>query len=298
MNQKKKPIHLPTQSQPVSLDADSYGEIFRRWENKSSEVTKKWRSDFVSCLKNKQHRWRELILEGGRNLSRDERENIGAMLHRANGDPLIYLSLKGIPPLAILPVVEEWEARRDVLTRLRQRLRSRADWKEDIKLFRKTARHLDAYWVLLGDEANRIKESLTKLASTIESTQEHHRLPLGTGRKGGPPRVEFPAVVTCLAWIVIIHEIGTNGLKTASAMKIQRHLRPYWGPITAILIAAFPEWFNGAVNPIRNVKNAYRGYGKTRGAVDTPLRGNISVYAPPGHLEKLKWWELARRTRR
>jgi len=302
--QEKGANHLS----PASSHADarperkSYDKVITCWAEDGDRATLGWRRGFLFRLKQKGG-WHDLISEGGRGLREDERENIRGLLNDADGDPLMYLNLSGIPPITILRELEAWKAREDSLTRLRERLRSKTKWREDLKLFEKTERTLDAYRPLLGDEGNQIKESLAKAASTIESVQRHNRLPPGTQRKGEPPRIEFPPVVICLVWILIVHLIGIGRLQERSEKEIRSLLRPYWGPITAILMAAFPQWFTTREgkpigNPIRNVKNAYNYYGKLKEAIETPAGDNVWLYAPPGHLKKLKWWEATWPTRR
>lgn len=288
-NRKKSPPLLPTQDRErkgldeelenASLNQTDYEKVLSLWVEEGSNRWlpiriiggEQWRRRFIGDLKEKRQVWRELIRKGTKRPNSLDKEDIDYWLILADGDPLMFLNLAGTPPLKILCELEKWSSGIETMNRLREGFRSKA-FVDDIKLLKKAVRVVDKYQPLIrtyidftnylysfAEQKHRDIEykpvsapknlpdsnSLEPVMKIIQNAQEIGLAPPGIKERGGPPKVEFPHIVKVLAVIT------TKESWPVKESKI------HWGAITALLMAAFPKWFKGANDPIRNVKNAY-----------------------------------------
>lgn len=249
------------------------------WLPAEMDAGREWRASFVRKLKGyKERRWFREIVETEKKTPAE-----WDWLSEADGDPLMFLNLAGVPPLAILCELEYWKVQHDTLNRLRERLRSKSTWQQDVKDLNKASHLLDYYKPLLNCYLGLVNYSIYRgpdgnsVKAVADMIQEAQRIGLtlpGAANKGGPPKVEFPVLVRSLVWLTITKgkmpdewKLDLSKLKKGERQRILKeseepNRKIQWAAITALLWAAFPKWFdrdgNPIVNPIRSVKYAFK----------------------------------------
>lgn len=271
------------------LEPDAYKNVVSLWVERGCLAWlsgdeprwQRWRDKLGSHLKNGKDRWKKIIRDGAKRPNWSEEDNIRYWLDEADGDPLMFLNLAGVPPLDTLFILEDRKRQMDLSLPVwrRFRFRKEGDKEKDINQLTKAARVLDSYELLLGDYIKIINrlEGKDDLIPTlyIPTLPSKNKLPIpdkypkGDGlraiaeiirnaktlglipsswekedKRGGAPKAGFPHLVKDLTRIVQRH-LGERWEKVS------------WGAITALLMAAFPEWFKRDKDPIRNVKTAY-----------------------------------------
>ena len=281
---------VETELGKLKLTPEEYGRLLSWWQEKgwfrwlgANETTKGWRADFLAKMNADRGQWKEMILKGARRVGWSTRENIRHWLSTADGDPLMFLNLAGVSPLAILCELEYWKIQNDNLDRLRQSFRPKLVLGRDLGDLKKAATLLDEYKPLLDAYANfaRVasqrtlgytpltvpakmpdRESIMAVVEIAEEAKRIGLLPPGAANRGGPPHVELPALARRLMSIIMITVVVIQQLQEFDDQEVKQRVeicfRSYWGAITSILIAAFPRWVKQDKDPIRNVKNAYK----------------------------------------
>ncbi len=94
------------------------------------------------------------------------------------------------------------------------------------------------------------------MAQLIKDAKKNDLVPPWTYSRGAPPKEEFYRTV------IVLKGICDSGIsanrKKNKLLSISAAEKSLWGVITAILMAAYPNWFTHQVNPVRNVKNAHK----------------------------------------
>lgn len=272
------------------LEAEAYKNVVSLWVERGCLAwlrgdephLQRWRDKLGSHLKNGSDRRKKIIRDGTKRPNWSEQENVRHWVEEADGDPLMFLNLAGVPPLDTLFMLEDRKRQMDLSLPVwkRFRFRKEGDKEEDIAHLTKAARVLDSYELLLGDYIkiiNRLEGKddliLTLYNPTLPSKNKFpipDKYPKGDGlraiaeiirnaktlglipsswekedKRGGARKAGFPHVVKDLTRIAQRH-LGERWEKVS------------WGAITALLMAAFPEWFKRDEDPVRNVKNAYK----------------------------------------
>ena len=94
------------------------------------------------------------------------------------------------------------------------------------------------------------------MAQLLRDAKKNELVPPWTYSRGAPPKEEFYRSVMGLKGFCS-SGISANRKKN-KRLSISVAQKASWGAITAILMAAFPNWFTRQENPVRNVKNALK----------------------------------------
>lgn len=79
----------------------------------SQETRNDWRINFLKRIKSLGDEWGDIMVAGMKRLPESERETVLERFNEAaEGEPLFYLNLCGVPPLEVLSGLEETEVRR------------------------------------------------------------------------------------------------------------------------------------------------------------------------------------------
>ena len=90
----------------------------------------------------------------------------------------------------------------------------------------------------------------------LRDAKKNELVPPRTYSRGAPPKEEFSR---CVMGLKGICESGISaGRKKNKLLSISVAEKASWAAITAILMAAFPNWFKRQENPVRDVKNALK----------------------------------------
>jgi hypothetical protein len=110
---------------------------------------------------------------------------------------------------------------------------------------------------------------LRSIAWIIKNGDKLGLIPPGTNRKGGPTKDMLSYAAhdlqrICESEMEESLEQEQDGERRLSILIGRKVLL---GPLTALLMASFPEWFKREVNPVRNVRNAIKAFrsGKSAG---------------------------------
>jgi len=94
------------------------------------------------------------------------------------------------------------------------------------------------------------------MAQLLRDAKKNDLVPPWTYSRGAPPKEEF---YRCVMGLKGICESGISAnRKKIKLLSNSVAKKASWGAITAILMAAFPNWFKRQENPVRNVRNAFK----------------------------------------
>jgi len=249
------------------------------WHRRQKKTGQLWRKQFVERLKNEKNKWKALneeekekalIHREATQPSSLDLEYIDYWLEEASGDPLTFLNLVGVSPWRVLAALEHVDDTRQISGHQKNRFRSERYRQPDAKKLETAAQVLSYNRAELEEPGNYIDcdyiiMKLRRMARRLQKPREKGRVPPWMeGKKGALPKEELCRLVFSLVGIyessMKLHdpshsskskeEIGTERDKISAGRKAK------WGAITAILLTAFPEWFRGDRNHVRNVKNA------------------------------------------
>jgi len=236
-------------------------------DRNSKDPIKDRREQFLNRLREGRSRWGSLILSGRK---RDEdRIKIDELLAKVRDDPLKFLNLCGVSPYQILAEIDLRYERQENLGPLWKKLRSARERKKDAKLLRKAEGLVKIYKPATIAFSSSHIDPASGINDTIKVVEnlKHGESPSELDQKGASPNREFRVAV----WRLVNETNKQMNLPSLpGSTKFSRSIHPdisvgqkaIWGSITAILMAAFHEWFKGTRDPARKVKNAYRQAGK------------------------------------
>lgn len=272
------------------LSKDEYRSVLSLWKKfgylmpgpqPSKEI-------FIRSLIDRSEKCREMIRQGRSRLSESEREDFVCLLRESEGDPLRFLNLTGVPLGDILAEMEYLSIQKrtqDLVTEMR---RSKVRRKDAANSIRKAAQHMDDARPLVdgylwwANHLDVVPERLVRrpawevpnrdqyprgdwlraVAWILENAEKLHLIPSGTDRKGGPRKDLLGYAAYKLRRICesAMEESLKQERDEQKISKIFIGRSILWGSLTAILMASFPKWFVRDVNPVRNVRNAFRKY--------------------------------------
>jgi len=243
------------------------------WHRRQKKTGQLWRKQLVERLKIEKEKWKALIKIGATQPSSLDREYIDHWLEEAGGDdPLMFLNLVGVSPWRVLVDLEHVDDTRQISGHQKKRFRSERYRRPDAKKLVTAVQVLSYNRAELEESGNYIDYDymimkLRRMARRLQKPREKGRVPPWMeGKKGALPKEELYRLVFDL---VGIYESGMklydppHSSKSKEEIetdrdKISASRKAKWAAITAILMAAFPNWFTLQVNPVRNVKNAFK----------------------------------------
>ncbi|MDP2605266.1 MAG: hypothetical protein Q8S00_22215 [Deltaproteobacteria bacterium] len=299
--ERPKPDSLEPVLQGARLDRDQYRRLLNWWvangtQPKDTDAVKNWRERFIRALSADSYRWRELIQRDVKRLDERSKCKILDWLADAGGDPLMFLNLANVAPYHVLFQLDYWKAINDIVDCLRKEVRK--PFRDDIKILKKAVRIVDLYqpvlncyldwrdyWKTLEAEGRKLANvkaidtsgviadanSIANVLSIIEVAEEIGLLSMGEKKRGGPSKTVLSYVVQHL--IIMVRDGKTMG----QPKKIL-----YWGAITALLFAAFADWFKNTKNPVRNVKNAWNRRVHEKLLI-THTQEGLLIWGPPDY---------------
>jgi hypothetical protein len=246
-----------------------------------------WRRNFIVQLTGEREGWNEIIRSGTGRLVELEREDFRCLLKKAGGDPLRFLNLTGVPVSGIFIKMEYVKVQTTARHAIRELRRSKKERAVAAKAIKNAASYLDKArpfvdgYLWWADHLSIVPERLMprppwevpnrdqyprgdwlrSIAWIIENADKLGLIPTGVNRKGGPPKDMLGYAAHEL------HAVCASEMKRRleeeraeeRRLKILVGEKVLLGPLTALLMAAFPEWFRRDSNPVRNVRNALRG---------------------------------------
>lgn len=243
---------------------------------------------FVDRLGEEREKWKEIIRQGVGRLGELERENFICLLQDAEGDPLRFLNLAGIALGNIFAEIEYLKIQKTAQDALREMRQSKVKREEAAEAIRKVAQYVDKVRPLVdgylwwADHLTLVPERLVPrppwevpnrdqyprgdwlraIAWIIKNAQKLRLIPPGTDRKGGPRKDLLGYAAYKLR--SICESAIEESLKQERDEKRRSNIligkTVLWGPLTALLMASFPEWFKRDTDSVRNVRNALRAF--------------------------------------
>lgn len=243
---------------------------------------------FVARLGEERGKWKEIIRQGAGRLGELERENFICLLQDAEGDPLRFLNLAGIALGNIFAEIEYLKIQKAAQDALGEMRRSKVKRKKVAAAISEAAQYVDqarpfvdSYlrwadhltivpkrlvprpsWEVPNRDQYPRGDWLKAIAWIIKNADNLRLIPPGTDRKGGPRK----DLLGYAAYKVrsICESAIEESLKQERDEKRRSNIligkTVLWGPLTALLMASFPEWFKRDTDSVRNVRNALRAF--------------------------------------
>jgi len=272
------------------LDNKEYEDTLSLWIKFSCLLStdEAWRHGVKNRLTGETDKWKEVIREGARCLTETDREYFRFLLRTAGGDPLHFLNLTGIPLSTIFAEIEYIKVQKTARNALREIRQSKVKREDAAKAIRKVAPYLDKVrpfvdgYLWWADHLSLVPERLMprppwkvpnrdqyprgdwlrSIAWITKNAEKLRLIPSGTDRKGGPRKDLLGYAAYKLRRIC--ESAMEESLKQERDEERRANIvigrRVLWGPLTALLMASFLEWFKRDTNPVRNVRNALKAF--------------------------------------
>jgi len=250
----KELLELWGEAGRASLSVKDYRRRLGTKRKKGPEdLIKSKRTQFLKRLIEDRYHWRELILSGRQN--QKDRFQINQFLEKGGDNPLNFLNLSGVAPYRVLDEIARRYERQVKLESLWRKFRSANEMKDDVKFAKKYLRMVEAYEKLLFTELWPFTRHVRDVKRVIRVVKNHNRNgpPWMTKPRGAPAKEEF--CVTVLRLVGEANERmnyssrrGAANINPSRLSDISTGEKALWGSITAILMAAFPDWFRIGLN--------------------------------------------------
>ncbi len=186
----------------------------------------------------------------------------------------MFLNLVGVSPWRVLAALEHVDDTRQISGHQKKRFRSERYRRPDAKKLETAVQVLSYNRAELEETGNYIDYDymimkIRRMARRLQKPREKGRVPPWMeGKKGALPKEDLCRLVFALVGIyessMKLHD-PPHSSKSKEEIEIKTKRdeisagrKAMWGVITAILLTAFPEWFRGDRNHVRNVRNAFK----------------------------------------
>jgi len=209
-----------------------------------------------------------------------DRGRVSDLLDKAENDPLRFHNLSGVSPYDILAIIDQQYERQVNYEALSKKLRSLSEREADAKQLRKAVRMLKCYKPLLIDRWWPVTDMFGRLESFAEILDDKELKglvpPWNLDPKGPRAKNELSEITREMMELVeeqkkCLEHLATGKVDKSRLLDVTTGAKAQWGSVTAVLMAAFPQWFSRKIDPIRNVKIAFKRFPKYSEPVDEDM---------------------------